>query len=138
MNHNKKVCLLLLTVLLFCFTGTIFAQNKLITVDVKNASLEQVFSTIEQQSSYKFSYRNSILDGNRDITLKMEQAPVEDILRAVLPAKGLQYNIASENSIVITKSTTKNNAASSYKKITGNITDTKGEPIIGANIQVKG
>jgi len=138
MNHNKKVCLLLLTVLLFCFTGTIFAQNKLITVDVKNASLEQVFSTIEQQSSYKFSYRNSILDGNRDITLKMEQAPVEEILRAVLPAKGLQYNIASENSIVITKSTTKNNAASSYKKITGNITDTKGEPIIGANIQVKG
>lgn len=138
MNHIKNVCLLLIAILLFCCNGTIVAQNKLITIEVKNANLEQVFAIIEQQSNYKFSYRNSILDDTRDINLKMEQAPVEDILRAVLPAKGLQYNIASETSIVITKSQSKNTPTVTSRKITGHITDSKGEPIIGANIQVKG
>ncbi|MEA4936342.1 MAG: TonB-dependent receptor [Paludibacter sp.] len=137
MNRIKNVCLLLMAILLFCCNGTTVAQNKLITIEVKNANLEQVFAVIEQQSNYKFSYRNSILDDNRDITLRMEQAPVEDILRAVLPAKGLQYSIASETSIVITKSQQKNTTPVTNRKITGHVADSKGEPIIGANIKIK-
>ncbi len=139
MINRKKGIIILLTLMLYCFTGIVSAQGKTISIDVKNAGLEQVFSLIEQQSAYKFSYRNSILDQSRDINLKMDAEKVEEILQAILPAKGLQYNIASGNSIVITRiAETRGNQASQQKKITGNITDEKGEAIIGANIQVKG
>lgn len=137
-NKNKGI-IILLTLLLYCFTDIVSAQGKTISIDVKNAGLEQVFSLIEQQSAYKFSYRNSILDQSRDISLKMDAEKVEDVLQAILPAKGLQYSIASGNSIVITRiAETRSNQASQQKRITGNITDEKGEAIIGANIQVKG
>jgi TonB-linked SusC/RagA family outer membrane protein len=139
MINRKKGIVILLTLLLYCFTGIVSAQGKTISIDVKNAGLEQVFSLIEQQSAYKFSYRNSILDQSRDITLKMDTEKVEDILQSILPAKGLQYNIASGNSIVITRiAETRGNQELQQRKITGNITDEKGEAIIGANIQVKG
>jgi len=139
MINRKKGIIILLTLMLYCFTGIVSAQGKTISIDVKNAGLEQVFSLIEQQSAYKFSYRNSILDQSRDINLKMDAEKVEEILQAILPAKGLQYNIAAGNSIVITRiAETRGNQASQQKKITGNITDEKGEAIIGANIQVKG
>lgn len=139
MINRKKGIVILLTLLLYCFTGIVSAQGKTISIDVKNVGLEQVFSLIEQQSAYKFSYRNSILDQSRDISLKMESEKIEDILQAILPAKGLQYNIAAGNSIVITRiAETRSNQAPQQKRITGNITDEKGEAIIGANIQVKG
>jgi TonB-linked SusC/RagA family outer membrane protein len=139
MINRKKGIIILLTLMLYCFTGIVSAQGKTISIDVKNAGLEQIFSLIEQQSAYKFSYRNSILDQSRDINLKMDAEKIEDILQAILPAKGLQYNIASGNSIVITRiAETRGNQASQQKKITGNITDEKGEAIIGANIQIKG
>ncbi|MEA4984260.1 hypothetical protein SDC9_48972 [bioreactor metagenome] len=139
MINRKKGIVILLTLLLYCFTGIVSAQSKTISIDVKNVGLEQVFSLIEQQSAYKFSYRNSILDQSRDISLKMESEKIEDILQAILPAKGLQYNIAAGNSIVITRiAETRSNQAPQQKRITGNITDEKGEAIIGANIQVKG
>lgn len=139
MINRKKGIVILLTLLLYCFTGIVSAQSETISIDVKNVGLEQVFSLIEQQSAYKFSYRNSILDQSRDISLKMESEKIEDILQAILPAKGLQYNIAAGNSIVITRiAETRSNQAPQQKRITGNITDEKGEAIIGANIQVKG
>lgn len=139
MINRKKGIIILLTLMLYCFTGIVSAQGKTISIDVKNAGLEQVFSLIEQQSAYKFSYRNSILDQSRDINLKMDAEKVEEILQTILPAKGLQYNIAAGNSIVVTRiAETRGNQASQQKKITGNITDEKGEAIIGANIQVKG
>lgn len=139
MINRKKGIIILLTLMLYCFTGIVSAQGKTISIDVKNAGLEQVFSLIEQQSAYKFSYRNSILDQSRDINLKMDAEKVEDILQSILPVKGLQYNIASGNSIVITRiAETRGNQELQQRKITGNITDEKGEAIIGANIQVKG
>lgn len=139
MINRKKGIIILLTLLLYCFTGIASAQGKMISIDVNNAGLEQVFSLIERQSAYKFSYRNSILDQTRDISLKIETSKVEEILQAILPAKGLQYNIASENSIVITRmGETRNSQPPAQKRISGNITDEKGEAIIGANIQIKG
>ncbi|MDO9633673.1 MAG: TonB-dependent receptor [Paludibacter sp.] len=139
MSYTKKGLLILLAFLLYCSTGIINAQGKTISIDVKNANLEQVFSQIERQSAYKFSYRNSIMDKSQDINLKLDLVPVEDVLKAILPAKGLQYNIASENSIVITRiSDGINIQTPPQKRISGNITDEKGVAIIGANILIKG
>ena len=139
MSFIKKGLLALLAMILCFSANTVLAQGKPVSIDVKNASVEQILSQIERQSGYKFSYRNSIMDRTQDITLKMDLVRVEDVLQAILPAKGLQYNIASENSIVITRvSDVRSVQTPSQKRITGNITDEKGEAIIGANIQIKG
>ncbi|MGB4415941.1 MAG: TonB-dependent receptor [Paludibacter sp.] len=139
MNSHKKNLLFLFCLFLFCLAGNLSAQNKTISIDVKNVNLEQFFNIVEKQTSYKFSYRNSILDEKQNITLKMENVSIDDVLNTVLVPKGLKYSIASEYLIVITKAgQAKVNLSSNPKKITGKVTDEKGVPIIGANILLDG
>ena len=131
--------LLLIICLLFLIVQGSRAQTRTISVDVKNASLEQVLSLIEKQSDYKISYRNSILDRSPDITLKRENVAVEELLQTILTPKGLKYNIAAGNSIVITRDDASlRQSAPVGRRITGLVTDDKGVPAIGANISVKG
>jgi len=105
MNSHKKIYCFCLP-FLFCLAGNLSAQNKTISIDVKNVNLEQFFNIVEKQTSYKFSYRNSILDEKQNITLKMENVSIDDVLNTVLVPKGLKYSIASEYLIVITKAGT--------------------------------
>jgi TonB-linked SusC/RagA family outer membrane protein len=138
MNYKENGLWLIIGLLFLIVQGS-WAQTKTISVDVKNASLEQVLSMIEKQSDYKISYRNSILDRSYDITLKRENVPVEDILNSILTPKGLKFSIATGNSIVITRDENAlSRLAPVVRKTTGIVTDEKGEPAIGANISVKG
>lgn len=116
------------------------AQNKTLSIDVQNVNLQELFRNIEMQSSYKFSYRNSILDPTKDISLKKNNVGLEDILNTVLPQKGLKYSITSENAVVITStnSTGQTPVQTQSKEIKGIIVDEKGEAIIGANIMIEG
>ena len=65
---NKHAQLKLFTLfsllLLFC-TFESMAQEKLITINVKNVSLKEIFNIIENQTPYRFSYRSVVLDADR-------------------------------------------------------------------------
>ena len=137
-NFKKQFVCCLFAFLLFS-TSMARAQNATLSIDVQNVNLEQFFGAIEAKTKYKFSYRNSILDKTMDITVKKENTKLEDILNAVLPQKGLEFRIASETSIVITKlAATSPNVSSKRIPISGNVTDQKGEEIIGATVMVEG
>ncbi|MFA7043493.1 MAG: TonB-dependent receptor [Bacteroidales bacterium] len=130
---------LLIPVIICCWLniGSVYAQRQTISIDVKNVSLEQLLNIIEKQTSYKISYRNSILDKKQDITLKMNNASVDKILNLVLPSKGLKYTI-EENSIIVTKAVAKADSNSKSEKISGTVIDEDGESIIGASVFLDG
>lgn len=137
MNDQLKR-IISIVIILCCFAGLSFAQQNTLTIDVKNANLEKIFELIEKQTSYKFSYRNIIIDNTSDINLKANQVTISEVLQAILPQKGLQWDITSEKSIVITPLAHPTNLTDTSKKISGKITDDTGESIIGANIKVEG
>jgi TonB-linked SusC/RagA family outer membrane protein len=126
----------------FCLltTALAYAQNKTLSIDVRDANLEEVFKVIEEQSGYKFSYRNVILDSRGDITLKVDNVSLETVLDRVLPSKGLKFEVVSANSVVITKAekTRQNDNVGSKEKITGRVVNTEGVPVIGASVIVRG
>jgi TonB-linked SusC/RagA family outer membrane protein len=126
----------------FCLLTTIsaYSETKTLSIDVRDANLEEVFKAIEGQSAYKFSYRNVILDPARDIVLKMDDASLGTILNEVLPPKGLKFEVAAGNSVVITKAekTKQTEIAKPKDKITGRVVTDTAEPIIGASVIVKG
>lgn len=100
MKIYKKI-LFLICLILSCSFVSLAAQEQRFSINVKNIDLEEFFFTLEKQTPYKFSYRNIILNKNKDITLKMENASIKEILNRVLPSKGLDFNFVSENSIAI-------------------------------------
>ena len=133
---------LLLAMLLMCITS--FASPMLtqtVNINLTNAMLKSLFTTIERQTSYRFSYKSSDIDNRHDVTVKKRNASVSSVLSEVLPSHQLDYRIVSNNTIAITKASEKAQprmTPASYqqksKVVEGTIMDSKGEPIIGATV----
>ncbi|WP_051697526.1 SusC/RagA family TonB-linked outer membrane protein [Prevotella sp. 10(H)] len=139
MNKHARLKLLTLISLLFFFSSFIYAQEKLITVNLKNASLKEVFRAIEKQTTYRFSYRDLVIDDTKNITIEKKNTTVSSILDDVLVGKNLNYSIVSPKSIVISdKPVVVNTDNIRTKKISGVVTDIYGEPIVGASVVEKG
>lgn len=140
MNKQLKVQkLLCMMVYLFCIgiMSTFAQKQQEVTVELKNATLKQVFKSIEKQTTYRFSYRNTLVDDKSDITISKHKVSVSVVLDEALKGRGLSYTIVSSKSIVI--SDFKEQTVSSKKKrISGTVRDANGETIIGANVMVAG
>lgn len=139
---NKLGKLKMLTLLsLFLLFGVwdAFGQEQLVTINVKNASLDEVFKVIEKQTTYRFSYRNVVIDGKKDISISQTNASVPAVLQEALHGRNLEFSIVSPKSIVISdKRPDTSMSSADTKRITGVVKDETGEPIIGANVTIKG
>ncbi|MDR1602998.1 MAG: carboxypeptidase-like regulatory domain-containing protein, partial [Tannerella sp.] len=115
-------------------------QEQVVTIHLENASLKDIFSAIEKQTTYRFSYRDAVIDNRKDISISRDKASVSSILNDALAGRNLEYSILSARSIVIAdkRPATANNVDKLRKFISGTVTDTGGEPVIGANIIEKG
>lgn len=128
-------CILLVLFLLHPIAAV--AQVAAVSLTVKNISLKEMLNEIEKSSTIRFSYKDVALDTKKDITLSVNNEPVEHVLDNVLPGKQLEY-VRTGNTIAIKKLAAKTSNSSTKKKVTGTVTDTNGEPIIGANVVEKG
>ncbi len=139
MNDRTKMRKLFCMVVCFFCMGIMnaFAQEQRVTVELKNATLKQVFKSIEGQTTYRFSYRNTLIDNKADITISKHQAVISAILDEVLKGRELTYSIVSSKSIVISDKV-KQSGLSRNKRISGTVKSSDGEAIIGANVKVEG
>lgn len=137
-NQSKLQRLLCVAVCFFCIgIMTAFAQEQKVTVELKNATLKQVFKSIEGQTTYRFSYRNTLVDDKNDITISKRQVGVSVVLNEALKGRNLTYTIVSSKSIVISDKA-EQASPSKTKRVSGTVKSTSGESIIGANVKVAG
>jgi TonB-linked SusC/RagA family outer membrane protein len=140
MNKQVKWKLLaLVSCFFFCCVFDSVAQEKGITIHVRNASLKEVFHAIEQQTTYRFSYRSIMVDSLKNITVAKTNVTVSDILDEVLQGRNFIYKIVSPQSIVLSdRQDMENKVKGMDRKYSGTVTDEKGETVIGASISIKG
>lgn len=145
MPHSGIIRRMGVLLAMVCCWLSAFSQSSGVTVNLKNASLTQLFKQIEQQTTYRFSYRSDLIDSKRDISVNMQNTDVRNILNSVLPKKNLTYDIVSAKSIVILPSrksvnTQAQNREQSYDKriVKGVVLDRDGEPMIGATVRGEG
>lgn len=137
-NQSKMQKLLCMAVCFFCIgIMNAFAQEQKVTVELKNATLRQVFKSIERQTTYRFSYRNTLVDDKSDITISKRQVEVSVVLDEALKGRNLTYTIVSSKSIVISNPE-EQIIPHKNKRISGTVKSANGESIIGANIKVTG
>lgn len=134
MNYRKTVRRLVF-LSLFAMGGiTIQAQS--VTKEFKETPLSGVLKEVEKQTGFSIMYNNDDLSGSRAVTRTFEDASIEEVLKAVLP-KNLEFKLQNKM-IVIFKKNSQGTQQKQVKKVTGVIIDAAGEPIIGANVFVKG
>lgn len=134
-NYYLRTAVILLVL---CMQTLAMQAQKKVTVNVTNASLRQVFKAIEGQTSYRFSYKSSIIDKRNDITINKTDEPVNVVLDAAFKGRPLKYSIVSSKSIVITERQSAATSPSSDNKVHGMVKDANGDPIIGATVAVVG
>lgn len=139
MNNLLHVQRLLCLAMCFFCIGIInvFAQEQKVTVELKSATLRQVFRSIENQTTYRFSYRNTLIDNKNDITISKHNVDVSIVLDEVLKGRNLRYNIVSAKSIVISDQK-EQSTQTDNKRLSGTVRAENGESIIGANIKIEG
>jgi TonB-linked SusC/RagA family outer membrane protein len=139
-KHVKWKPFIIVLLLLFAFVSESISQEKRVTVNLNKASLKEVFDAIEKQTTYRFSYRDIVIDTMKNITVSKKEATVSSVLDEALAKRNLRYIIVSPISIVISdKQQAPKNAEDSRKqKVSGIVKDLNGEPLINAKVLVKG
>lgn len=134
-NRKNKICIA--RIILFFFYLLIFipvnSQTGKVSLKLKEASLEDFFQAIEKQSVYRFSYRNVEIQNKGNVNITSNNIELKDVLNKILKEKGLTYQVI-ENKIIISIANVEINS-NKTSKITGQVLDTTGMPIIGATIK---
>ena len=127
-----KLCFLFFVFNLLTFTEA-NAQTGKVSINLKNASVKELFSAIESQTSYRFSYRKAEVDNKKRITVSVKNGELKDLLVRELTKLHLSY-IVQDNKIIVTPVTAPRPSNQS-NKISGKVVDANSEPIVGATIK---
>lgn len=127
---------------LFVFAGTAFAtesysQTMKVTVVADNMSTGKVISEIEKQTDYLFVYNVNEVNLKRNVKVNAQNKSVAEVLNKVFEGTDIYYAMEGKNIMLMSKAKD-GKVAQQANKVTGIVKDTNGEPIIGANVTVKG
>ena len=137
----KITLFLLLFVTFQAYCGNSYSQNAKVNIPSSQLRVGQVLSQIESQTEYLFVYNKKSVDVRRTVNVEAEGKSVAELLDEVFAGTSIKYVMEGKN-IVLTKKSenTENTDGVQQERVTvkGVVTDSKGEPIIGANILEKG
>lgn len=118
----RKIALCFSCIICFMFHEG-FGQNKNmylsqpVSVSVQDVPLKEVLKSIERQTNTIFSYNNSLINVEQNVTHKFEQLPLDDVLKALFN-NSVKYHIVSNNIIL-------QPVLAKEKKAVASITDSK-------------
>ena len=133
--NAMKLTFLFLVISLLSFTATASAQRVSIVLD--NAKVEKVLATITHQTGLSVAYSKQIVDLNRRVSVNFTNAELTNVLDKITEGTSLSYEVKN-GKIYLFEKPIANAVTQQAKKITGVVVDSKGEPIIGANVVEKG
>lgn len=143
---NKIIRIMKITVLfymisLLCVSATVsHSQVNAISLDLREAPLREALEAVKQQSEYSFWYRNEEIDLDKRVSVQATRQNIAHVMQELLKGQNLAYTIDGTH-IIIYKSTNRRTdrpVTAQENRISGRVVDEKKEPIIGANVVIKG
>ncbi|GHV49791.1 SusC/RagA family TonB-linked outer membrane protein [Bacteroidia bacterium] len=120
-----------------------YSQTSNISITASSFSLKDILLNIEKQTNYFFVYDKSEIDLEQKLSINVQNERIEDVLSLLLTGTNIAFAIEGRN-IMLMKWVIDDFGfpvilqPRSRRRITGTVTDSKGEAIIGANVVEKG
>lgn len=135
----KAFFFLLSTVVLGFTPSASFSQAKIIIDADKKVTIHEVFRIIKNQTEYRFIYPENLFENAPDVKLKKGSISLDKLLIHSLSNDNFIFKLEGNN-IVITKENNKKEPKieKQQTKISGQVSDHTGMPLIGVNIIIKG
>jgi TonB-linked SusC/RagA family outer membrane protein len=126
-----------------------------IKMGLKDETLVQAFQKIEAQSNFYFMYRENEVTNVKNLNLPVAERSVEDILKIILSGTHLYYKQLNNQILIMADKSFINDAAlkdlttislkdklltytPTANVVRGKVTNSKGEPLVGVSVIIKG
>jgi TonB-linked SusC/RagA family outer membrane protein len=135
---NAKVVRIMKLTCIFIFIAVLqvsaasYAQR--ITINYKNAPLEDVLLSIRQQSGYDFLYSSDLLKKAHPVSVRINAGSIEEVLKTCLSGQPFSYQLNNKTVTIVPLPGTAQQAF----PITGRVTDSKNAGLPGVSVKVKG
>ena len=135
---------LVMMLLRFCLVVSAQENNgDRVTLLAGNASLASIMKNIEKQTKRRFNYSDAEVNINEKVNVSYNEAPLNTVLGQLFSAKGISWKyidngiyLRKDNDPTIPKPLKDSGSVSSGVMITGQVTDDKSLPLMGATIKV--
>jgi len=133
-----KLTAFFLLVATFSVSARSFSQS--VTLHVRDVSLEKVFFEIEKQTGYNFVYNNRVLASAKPVTIAVNEAAVDEVLKLVLKDQPFNYQVKDKTIVISPRNAAVPNVDAPPLNIDahGRVTNEKGDPVAGVTVTLKG
>ncbi|MGV8138258.1 MAG: TonB-dependent receptor [Mangrovibacterium sp.] len=121
----------------FCLMGllqvsaTVYSQQTKLSLTANNMTVRKVIDQIEEQSNFKFLYRDEVIDADRRVTVEI-RGNIEEILKEIFAGTDVSYRFLENNLIALT-----NPSEQEQIKISGKVTESSGVPLPGVSVVIR-
>ena len=132
MHIKKWIC----AVAVLLLSLTVWAQNvskKNVTINGQ-VTVANLIKEIENQTGFLLVYSEKAVDLSRSVNVRANDEPALSVIEKALAGTGIVPKVEG-NTIVLSEI---KNAGDEKHRIQGTILDANGDPVVGANILVKG
>jgi TonB-linked SusC/RagA family outer membrane protein len=140
-GHRKKllimrnaVLILLISAFQVFATGS-YSQTAQLSLKLKDATIKEVLTEIENQSEFYFLYNSELIDVTRKVDISVKNEKVNDILSRLFINNEVNVSI-SDRHIVLTPVTEM--SVQQQNSVSGKVTDNGNQPLPGVTVLLKG
>ena len=121
--------------MLLCVAGTaLTARAQKVTLNFRNAKLEQVFGRITEQTGYTFYYARPTVNPDKVVSIAVADVDVRAALKQLLADDKVEIEIR-DGKIYLSPP---RQSAAVPQSVKGVVRDAAGQPVVGAAVSVKG
>lgn len=133
-----KLTWLLILALTLQTNANLWSQTIKLDIELKNKSLQELFSQIEENSKYRFFYSNDEVDVSQKVTVNIRNRVIGDILTEAFKELPYTFRELKNNMILVELKSEQKQTVTQQKSVSGRVTDSAGQPLPGVSVVVKG
>ena len=147
-EHFRKIWMTmkLMTVMFFLaitnlMASEAYSQTTKLTLQLKDATVKEVLSKIEENSEFFFLYNSKLVDVDRKVSMDVNEQKINEILSDLFRETDVFYTVVDRQVVLTNKanqSSFANLESQQSQKVTGKVTNTSGALLPGVTVLVKG
>ncbi len=132
---KMKLTLLTLLVCIMQVSASVYSQTTKLTLDLQGKKISDVLMEIEETTDFRFFYQREQVNVERVVNLKANNKSVDEVLSDLFENQGVTYKVMDDNLILLTAG---EQQAQQQQTVRGKVTNSRGEPIPGVTVILKG
>ncbi|HKK63634.1 MAG TPA: TonB-dependent receptor, partial [Bacteroidales bacterium] len=116
-----------------------YSQTKTLNLNMNEATVKEVLSSIEEQSEFYFLFSENLVDVKRKVNVNLENQTIETALNLLFDGTDVQYSNRDRIFVLTTPEVSGDELlVPQQRTVSGTVTDKSGKPLQGVTVVVKG